>query len=130
MDREEELRQWLDLPANNLRTAQYIAENMHPVPDEIVCNLCHQTVEKYLKGFLFYNDAEFPKIHDLPTLLKLCIDISADFSVFINKCGFLNKYGVMPKYPNDIQINDDDVKTALKFAKEIQEFVVPKIKIK
>jgi len=83
-----------------------------------------------LKCFLFYNGIDFPKIHDLPTLLKLCIDISEDFSAFIKKCGFLNKYGVMPKYPNDLQINDDDVKMAIKFAKDIQEFVLSKIKIK
>jgi hypothetical protein len=30
MDRKEELRQWIDLPANNLRTAEHIAENMRP----------------------------------------------------------------------------------------------------
>jgi phage FluMu protein Com len=44
------------------------------------------------------------------------------------KCAFLNQYGVMPKYPNDLQINDDDVKSAIKFAKDIKEFVLLKLK--
>ena len=127
MDRNEELKQWIELPANNLRTAEHIVATLRPIPDEIVCNLCQQAVEKYLKCFLFFNDIEFPRIHDLPTLLKLCIDKSQDFSGFIKKCGFLNQYGVMPKYPNDLQICDDDVKTAIKFAKDIQEFVLSKV---
>jgi len=129
MDRDEELRQWIDLPANNLKAAEYLADNMHPVPDEIVCNLCQQAVEKYLKCFLFYSDIDFPKIHDLSVLINLCIDISPDFSQFIRKCIFLNKYGVMPKYPNDLQINDDDVKISIKFAKDIQNFVLSKVSI-
>ena len=129
MDRDEELKQWIDLPANNLKTAEHIAETMYPVPDEIVCNLCQQAAEKYLKCFLFYKGIEYPRIHDLPKLLKLCIDISDDFTAFIKKCGFLNKYGIMPKYPNDLQIIDDDVKMSIKFAKEIQEFVLAKVKL-
>jgi HEPN domain-containing protein len=127
MDREEELRQWIELPANNLRTAEYIAENMHPIPHEIVCNLCHQAAEKYLKAYLFFSYIEFPKIHDLPRLLVLCIKHLQNFSGLAKKCGFLNKYGVMPKYPNQLQILDDDVKTAIRYAKEIQEFVMKKI---
>jgi HEPN domain-containing protein len=128
MDREEELRQWIELPANNLRTAEYIAETMHPVPDEIVCNLCHQAAEKYLKAYLFSNYIEFPKIHDLPKLLVLCKKHSQDFSELTKKCGFLNKYGIMPRYPNQLQITEDDVKTAIRYAKEIKEFVLEKIK--
>jgi HEPN domain-containing protein len=128
MDREEELRQWIDLPANNLRTAQHIAETMRPVPDEIVCNLCHQAAEKYLKCYLFYNNIEFPKIHDLLELLELCSGHLPEFSRFKKKCGFLNNYGVMPKYPNELEIIDDYVVAAIRYAKEIQEFVLEKVK--
>ncbi|MCL2722760.1 MAG: HEPN domain-containing protein [Treponema sp.] len=128
MDRAEELNQWLKLPADNLRTAEYIAENMHPVPLEIVCNLCQQAAEKYLKCFLFFNNVDFPKIHDLPVLLNDCIGISKDFADLIKKCGFLTQYAVMPRYPNDLQITDDDVKNAIKFANDIKCFVLNKIK--
>lgn len=127
MDRAEELRQWIDLPTNNLRTAEHIVENMHPIPNEIVCNLCHQTAEKFLKCYLFYNNIEFPKIHDLNELLAMCAKHSDDFKLFVKKCAFMNKYGVMPRYPNELQINDDDTKAALRYAKEIKEFVLSKI---
>ena len=127
MDRDNELKQWLKLPEDNLRTAENIVENMRPIPDEIVCNLCQQAAEKYLKCFLFFSNVDFPKIHDLPILLKLCIDISEDFTELIKKCGFLTQYGVMPRYPHDLQITEGDVKTAIEFANSIKNFVMKKI---
>jgi len=129
MDRDEELKQWLKLPDDNLRTAKYIAENMHPVPSEIVCNLCQQAAEKYLKYFLFLNNVESFKTHDLPVLLEKCINISGDFIQLIKKCGFLTQYAVLPRYPNDLQITESDVVTAVKFANDIRIFVMDKSKL-
>ena len=129
MDRDEELKLWIKIPADNLRTAEYITDNMRPIPDEIVCNLCQQAAEKYLKCFLFFNDADIPKIHDLPILLKLCIDISGDFAELVKKCGFLTQYAVMPRYPHDLQITNDDVKTAVRFANDIKSFVMNKVSV-
>jgi HEPN domain-containing protein len=126
MDRDEELKQWLKLPDDNLRTAKYIAENMHPVPSEIVCNLCQQAAEKYLKYFLFLNNVESFKTHDLPVLLEKCINISGDFIQLIKKCGFLTQYAILPRYPNDLQITESDVVTAVKFANDIRIFVMDK----
>jgi len=126
MDRDEELKQWLKLPDDNLRTAKYIAENMHPVPSEIVCNLCQQAAEKYLKYFLFLNNAEPSKTHDLPILLEKCVNISDDFMQLVKKCGFLTQYAVLPRYPNDLQITENDVATAVKFADDVRTFVMGK----
>jgi len=129
MDREEELKQWLKLPDDNLRTAKYIAENMHPVPSEIVCNLCQQAAEKYLKYFLFLNNAEPSKTHDLPILLEKCVNISGDFMQLVKKCGFLTQYAVLPRYPNDLQITENDVATAVKFADDVRTFVMDKSEV-
>ena len=38
-----------------------------------------------------------------------------------------NGFAVMPKYPNDLQITENDAKTAIRFAEEIKEFVLSKI---
>ena len=35
-----------------------------------------------------------------------------------------NGFGVIPKYPNELQITEDDAKAAIHFAEEIKEFVV------
>lgn len=45
-----------------------------------VCFLSQQMAEKYLKGYLIFQGKEFPKIHDLAKLLKLCQKIDIEFS--------------------------------------------------
>ena len=124
MDRQEELRQWIFLAKQNLDVAKNSAKNMYPMPVETICNQCQQSVEKDLKGYLFLNREEFPKTHDLSELLAMCIDINPNFAKFVKQCTFLTKFAVMPKYPNELQLTDDDAKAAIRFAEEIKEFVV------
>jgi len=81
-----------------------------------------------LKGFLFHNNVDFPKIHDLSELVAMCIEIESAFMKFTKQCRFLNNFGVIPKYPNDLQITEDDAKAAIRFAEDIKEFVVNLIK--
>ena len=124
MDRTEELRQWFFLANRNLEAARHLAKNTNPMLVEIICNNCQQSAEKDLKGFLFHNNVDFPKIHDLSELVAMCIEIDSEFMKFTNQCRYLNNFAVMPKYPNELQINEDDAKTAIRFAEEIKEFVL------
>jgi HEPN domain-containing protein len=125
MDRVEELRQWFALALQDLTIADYVATMMYPTPDERICNLCQQAAEKYLKGFLFLNHIEPPKTHDLAALGKMCEELVPEFSILMPKTRALNQYGVMPRYPNELQITPDDMKLALRYAKDIKEFVLP-----
>ena len=124
MDRTEELRQWFFLAKRNLVAAKHLAENTHPMLVEIICNNCQQSAEKDLKGFLFHNNVDFPKIHDLSELVAMCIEIDSEFMKFTKQCRYLNNFGTMPKYPNELQITEDDANTAIRFADEIKEFVL------
>jgi HEPN domain-containing protein len=76
---------WIEKAENDISTARYLAENMHPVPTEIVYFHCQQAAEKYLKAFLVYNDQEPPKTHDLIELAKLCSNYDSDFSLLNQK---------------------------------------------
>ncbi|MCL2312278.1 MAG: HEPN domain-containing protein [Firmicutes bacterium] len=124
MDRHEELRQWFSLAEQNLGIAKHLVVSYHPTPVETICNQCQQSAEKDLKGYLFINNIEPPKIHDLTELLCICADINPDFMNFAKQCQYLTRFGVLPKYPNELQINKEDAKTAIRFAEEIKEFVV------
>jgi len=124
MDRKEELRQWFTLAQQDLKLAKNAADTMHPMPVENICNLCQQSVEKDLKAYLLLNEVEFPKTHDLSELLAMCIDINPKFVKFVKQCTYLTKFAVMPRYPNELQLTDDDAKAAIHFAEEIKEFVV------
>jgi HEPN domain-containing protein len=41
---------------------------------------------------------------------------------FTKQCRYLTRFGVLPKYPNELQITEDDAKNAIRFAEEIKEF--------
>ena len=121
-DKQEELRQWFSLAEQDLSIAKNSVITMHPIPVERICNLCQQSVEKDLKGYLFLNDVEFPKTHDLSVILAICANINPEFAKFRKQCVYLTKFAVMPRYPNQLQITEEDAKTAIHFADEIKEF--------
>ena len=122
MDKHEELRQWFSLAEQDLSIAKNSTITMHPIPVERICNLCQQSAEKDLKGNLFFSEVEFPKTHNLIDLLGMCAQIQPDFENFVRKCQFLTNFAVLPRYPNELQITEDDAKNAIRFAEEIKEF--------
>jgi len=128
MDRQEELRRWIAIAKTDLDSAKCLLDNMYPVPVEKICYDCQQSAEKDLKGYLFLNDVEFPKTHDLRILLTICTNLNPDFAKFRKQMIYLNNFGVMPRYPNELQLTEDDAKTAIRFAEEIKEFVASLIR--
>ena len=122
MDKKNELQQWKELADNDLRVADFSAQNMWPVPYEIICFHCQQAVEKYLKWFLVLHDFEPPKIHDLEELEKLCEAIQPQFSIIYEKCSVLSGYAVQSRYPTEMNIEKHDIDKALGYTKEIREF--------
>jgi len=84
-------------------------------------------VRKNLKGFLFLHDIEPPKIHHLKELMEMCEHINSKFSVLWPQLDILRVYSVLPRYPNELGITNDDMKVALGYAKIVQEFVLKAI---
>ena len=118
------LQQWLDKGYDDLRSAEYLSTMHHPTPDEVICFHCQQSAEKYLKAYLYFNDIEPPKIHDLEELLEICLKIDNAFSVLSLKMTVLTNYAVISRYPNELEITNEDMKTAIIYAKEVQEFIL------
>ena len=128
MGKETILQQWLDKANDDLRSAEYLSTMHHPTPDEVICFLCQQSAEKYLKAFIFTHDIEPEKTHDLKMLLKICQNHDESFSSLLPKLQFLNEYAVMPRYPNELGITGEDMNIAIQYAKDVQEFVLKVIK--
>ena len=124
MGKNEILQQWLDKGKNDIRSAEYLSTMQHPTPDEIICYLCQQSAEKYFKAFVFSHDIEPEKTHDLKELLDVCQKYNAEFSTLLPKAYILTRYAVIPRYPNELEITGEDMKTAIGYAKDIQEFVL------
>jgi HEPN domain-containing protein len=123
MDRDEELKQWFSVADNDLKSAEYLATMSHPRPEGIICFHCQQSAEKHLKGFLFKHDIEFPKIHDLIKLLELCENVDVRFGTILSKCNTLNRYSVISRYPDELEIMQEDTARALQYARDIRDFV-------
>jgi len=117
-------KEWTLLAERDLNSAEFLANNMHPIPTEIVCFHCQQAVEKYLKGYLAEKqDKEPPYTHDLVILCKLCEKTEPEFSELIIACSVLVEFGVKPRYDYGLDISESDMQTALSYSKRIRSFV-------
>jgi Uncharacterized conserved protein related to C-terminal domain of eukaryotic chaperone, SACSIN len=123
MDSRTRAQEWQRLAEMDLSSAGYLL-NMNPVPIEIICYLSQQSAEKYLKGYLVLYDINPPKIHDLNELCKLCSNLSDTFKDIADPCSDLTAYGVQPRYPMELMLEEQDMRQALNSAKAIRDFVL------
>jgi len=119
--------QWLEKGNHDLEDAKKLFKN-EGYPDTI-CYHCHQAAEKYLKGFLIFNNVNFRKIHDLVILLEDCHRINNGFKTIFDNCKRLNKYYIEARYPAETPIlySKEEVKEALMEAEKILDFIAEKI---
>ena len=113
---------WYRFSMMDFISAKALNEHVHPKPLEIICYHCQQSAEKMLKGFLISNDIEAPKTHDLTLLHEMCIGISENFEELKENCAFLTRYGIQPRYPDEIEILETDMDRALKSVQTMIEF--------
>ena len=97
-DREQVVLQWLERAEADLRAAQILIE-ADPLILDIACFHCQQAVEKFLKGYLVFNNVEFPFTHSLEYLLELCSESDNEFSTL--EIGNLTQFAVRMRYPHD-----------------------------
>ena len=125
MSVDYDILKWVRLAEMDLTTAKHLFETQKPIPHEIICFHSQQAAEKILKGFLFFNNIEAPKTHDLKILCEICIEIEEGFNNFNREAVTLTHYGVLPCYPNEIELEEHDAEQAIKYAEKIMEFVKP-----
>ena len=125
----KEAQEWQRLADMDLRTAEYL-KNMKPLPIEIICYHCQQSAEEYLKGYIVFCGMAPPRMHDLDELCKLCLKYSNTFKNIADQCSDLTAYGVQPRYPMELILEEEDMQQALNSAKAIKDFVLAIIKEK
>ena len=122
MDLEYSL-EWLRFADRNLGIAEHLDATYHPRPLEDICFNCHQSAEKYLKGYLIYHSSAMPpRTHDLINLCSLCATYDSRFDNLAKVCSTLNPYAIQPKYPREIYIDEALTKKAILHANEIKSF--------
>jgi HEPN domain-containing protein len=123
----ELVKEWLQFAHNDLIVARHALEDLYPRQIEISCFLCQQAAEKSLKGYLLSRDIEPPRIHNLRLLCQICMGQDASFETLLVPCSDLTPYGVEARYPNELEIDEENAKLALAKANEIYNFCLAKI---
>src|SRR5207237_6761536 len=67
-------RSWLEKSHNDIRVAVVLLAADPPLLDEISFH-CQQSIEKSMKGFLFWHGVHFQKTHDLSVLGVACASL-------------------------------------------------------
>ncbi len=121
----EILKQWIDRAENDLIAAE-ILFNSNPLILDIACFHCQQSIEKFLKAFLVYNQKEFLLTHNLEYLISLCAEIDSDF--INHDLNNLSLYAVRTRYPHDhLAPEKEEVMDYLKLCNVIKGLVLSKI---
>jgi HEPN domain-containing protein len=115
--------QWLDKAQDDLLASQRLFNDHHPKQVYIICYLCQQCAEKSLKAYLVFKDYDFPFIHDLGELCGLCSEFDSSFGELMSDCLIMTPYATKTRYPNEIEIDEQDAKSALQKAERILTFV-------
>jgi HEPN domain-containing protein len=81
MDNKDIAREWFTIAARDFAAAEYL-KNMHPVPIDIICYHCQQSVEKYLTRIFHKKHRFYYQILYLLIKLKVAL-ITPGFSAFL-----------------------------------------------
>jgi len=120
---ESLLRDWIEKADADLEVARRMAaeavDNLRI--REIVGFHCQQAAEKYLKALLTRCQIEFPKTHDIKTLLQLAGDPVAGS---LGAAKWLTPFGVEIRYPGDLpELLPGEERTVFNLAKRTREAI-------
>ena len=132
LDRMDEYKEWLAFAQTDYDCADYLYKApLYPKPLNVICYHCQQAAEKAIKALIVYFGSQggMPKVHDLSFLLNQIknmvyeqkeIEISHDFLAIADS---LSKYGIAPRYPNEIEVNECQTEKALQDSAKILNWV-------
>jgi len=112
--------EWIQIADDDLYSAKILNESFRK-PYEIICYHCAQAAEKYLKGYLAYNDIIPQKTHNLLFLLEICIEKDNGFDIIRTECGLLNRFTNEIRYPHRIEVKEEDVSYSIRAVERIRD---------
>ena len=123
------VKSWVEKGDHDLGTAQVTFLYIPKFRDTIAFH-CQQAVEKYLKGYLFFNSTLFKRTHNLNYLLSLISQFDSISDDLYDKAAELEDFSVEIRYPDSsFDLSDEDIHQALSTAREFRTFVLEKMGI-
>ena len=117
----EEVKEWMTIADCDFDSAKILNEAIRR-HFEIICYLCAQATEKYLKAYLVYHDIMPEKTHDLIRINRYCVNNDSVFQNINTLCGFLNRFANDIRYPHKYEVTDSDVNFATDAVEKIRNF--------
>ncbi len=119
-------KEWIKKAQNDLRTAEILFKEKGP-PDTL-CFHRHQSVEKYLKAYLVFQNIYFEKIHNLWKLAELCAAKDKAFLNLEEELKTLDVYYIESCYPPATRVySRRECEKVLNLAEKLTQFIVNKI---
>jgi HEPN domain-containing protein len=116
-------RQWVMKAESDLRNAAHTVRLRTDCPTDTVCFHAQQCVEKYLKALLVLNGIEFPRTHQISTLLAL-VPAPIRPTLTQEEQDRLTEYAVTTRYPGDYDpIPREEAQEAVRLARRLRKQV-------
>jgi HEPN domain-containing protein len=116
---DEDVKEWMTIADNDFDSAKLLNEAIRR-HFEIICYLCAQAVEKYLKGYLMYKGIIPEKTHNLSYLNRICAEHDNNFLNITPKCDFLNQFANDIRYPHRYEVTESDVNFSIDAVEKIR----------
>lgn len=120
MSQTNDFLEWVSQAEGDLKMAHSGLRRKEPILFA-TCFHAQQCAEKYLKALLVFKKAEFPKIHDLLQLARLCEKHGVILPVDENLLDKLSEYAVLKRYPSESPTTDEAVE-AIQAARAVRKF--------
>ena len=96
---EKLVNEWITKAEEDYKTVLTLnRQRKNKLPNSI-CFHCQQSIEKYLKAFLIYNESEPPRTHDLRKLNDVAVSFDSSLNNIYDLLEQLNPYSVEFRYP-------------------------------
>ena len=129
-DKKERALEWLRYAKNDLEVSTHLNEVFRPLPENTICWLCQQSVEKSLKAILAYHNAKIKKIHDIELILKDTGKLEPSVTLDDKIAAKITIFAVESRYPDNVfDFTKEDAELGLKYAERVLGQVKQALKI-
>lgn len=130
MAKEKIAREWFDKGRKDIEDAEFLLKNNRAA--ENISFHIHQSMEKYLKGFLIYNGWKLEKIHDLIKLIEEVIKIDKSFKRYVVPLRKITNFYFESRYPvgYKVKYSKQELRKSIVHAKSLIALINKKLKFK
>ena len=112
--------EWMVKAENDLKNAANTLEMEEACPTDTVCFHAQQCTEKYLKAFLVSKGVDFPRSHDIETLVGL-LPNEIEVGLSPTEQRRLTTYATVTRYPGDYEpISLEEARQSVRLARRVR----------